>query len=694
MVCRVGSKMRLVLLVLVLSIISASSRRVCASDLDVEKSRLLFLINEYRQQNGLQPLRVSRALETAAQLHSEDMALHDYYSHTSLDGRTFIDRIRQAGYTYNTPLGENIAAAIPSAQYVFEAWKSSPPHNAAMLNPKFKVIGIGAAYNASAYFRYYWTADFGGYDDSGGDGDKNPPPSFNNPPETPGIPSGPSFGYVGVSYTFSTSSTDPDGDSVSYTFDWGDGTSFATGYLESGCAATLSHFWSKPGTYMVTVMATDTKGASSGWSKPASFQVNIRVFEVVFTSNVANVSMIVDGVHFLLPVCFNWTEGSVHEVSAEADHNFTEGGRLVFKGWDDGLQEKTRVITASGSRVFTVAYRVQYLLTVSPYPGVQYAKWCDAGETVQLKMNSTIIPQGEDARLIFTGWSNGASAQTINVTVNKPVSLEAVWRRQFLVRVYSIYGEAEGDGWCDESSNVSISVHPRVLDYGNDTRRVFDSWVGEGLGSYTGSCLNVTIHVKGPVNETAVWKTQYLVTLDSPYGNPVGAGWYDQFSAVNISIERMLYESPTFRLIFQCWEGLASDQGTNFSIVVCSPVTLKAVWTKEFYLNVTSPIGETWGSGWYAEGKVASFGVNPPKTSLIMEVFDGWGGDVELSALNATVLMDSPKKVVARWRRDYSMMITMVAATVAGVGIVIHLGKRHRNSSVKRFLICLVETGY
>jgi len=681
-----SSERRLLLIVILLCVVSASFTLVCSADLVSEKNTLLSLINEYRQQNGLQPLRVSSALTTAAQLHSEDMALNNYYSHTSLDGRTFVDRIRQAGYTYNTVLGENIAAGISTAQYVFEAWKSSPTHNSIMLDPRFKVVGIGAAYSASAYFKYYWTADFGGYDDSGEDGGENPPPpvepKVNNPPGTPSTPSGPASGHVGVSYTFSTSTIDPDGDSLKYVFDWGDGTSSATGFLESGCVVSLSHSWNRPGTYMVRVMAADVKGASSGWSQPASFQVSLRVFELAFKSNFDNVSMIVDGVRYSLPVSFNWTEGSVHEVSAEADHNFTEGGRLLFKGWDGGLQEKTRVITASSSRVFTVVYRVQYLLTVSPYPGVQYAEWRDAGETVQLKVNSTIILQDNGMRLVFTGWSNGASAQTINVTVNKPVSLEAIWRRQFLIRVYSIYGEAEGGGWCDESSNVSISLHPRVIECGNGTRRVFDSWVGEGLGGYTGSCLNVTISVKAPVNETAIWKTQYLVTLDTPYGNPVGAGWYDQFSTAKISIETVIYESPKSRLVFSRWERLTVGHGANFSIVVSSPVTLKAVWTREFYLNVTSPIGETWGSGWYAEGKLASFGVNPPKASFSTEVFDGWGGDVGLRALNATILMDSPKTIVARWRRDYSMM-TMVAATVVGVGITIFLRKRHGNTSAK-----------
>jgi hypothetical protein len=42
---------------------------------------------------------------------------------------------------------------------------------------------------------------------------------FNAPPNTPSKPSGPTSGVVGTSYTYSTSTTDPDGDNVCYQFD-------------------------------------------------------------------------------------------------------------------------------------------------------------------------------------------------------------------------------------------------------------------------------------------------------------------------------------------------------------------------------------------------------------------------------------------------------------------------------------------
>ncbi len=90
---------------------------------------------------------------------------------------------------------------------------------------------------------------------------------INSPPSTPRKPSGPKSGYVRKAYIYSTSATDPDGDKIKYTFDWGDGTNSVSGFVDSGERVASSHRWIEPGKYCIKVKATDSKGASSGWSK-------------------------------------------------------------------------------------------------------------------------------------------------------------------------------------------------------------------------------------------------------------------------------------------------------------------------------------------------------------------------------------------------------------------------------------------
>jgi hypothetical protein len=90
-----------------------------------------------------------------------------------------------------------------------------------------------------------------------------------NPPNKPNTPDGSARGKPGVSYSYQTSTTDPDGDQVYYMWDWGDGTTLTwDGPYNSGQTAATSHIWSTKGSYSIKVKAKDTTGAESVWSDP------------------------------------------------------------------------------------------------------------------------------------------------------------------------------------------------------------------------------------------------------------------------------------------------------------------------------------------------------------------------------------------------------------------------------------------
>lgn len=94
----------------------------------------------------------------------------------------------------------------------------------------------------------------------------------NNPPQTPITPAGPAKGSVGQPLGYTTSAKDTDGDSVMITFNWEDGTSIQTKPSSTG-VGTASHTWNKTGSYLVTAMSTDSKGARSSWSDGLSVDI-------------------------------------------------------------------------------------------------------------------------------------------------------------------------------------------------------------------------------------------------------------------------------------------------------------------------------------------------------------------------------------------------------------------------------------
>jgi uncharacterized protein YkwD len=114
----------------------------------------LCTINAERGRHGLAPLRLNRRLSAAAAAHAGDMAARNYFSHDSLDGVSFLDRIRRAGYldgAKSYTVGENLAWGSrerSAPRMITKMWMNSPGHRANILRSAFREIGIGVAYGA------------------------------------------------------------------------------------------------------------------------------------------------------------------------------------------------------------------------------------------------------------------------------------------------------------------------------------------------------------------------------------------------------------------------------------------------------------------------------------------------------------------------------------------------------------------
>ncbi len=121
------------------------------------------LVNQERQNAGCPPVTMDDRLRAAAQGHTEDMALNDFFSHTGSNGSSPWDRIVAQGYNFSTA-GENIAAGYTTPQEVMNGWMSSPGHRANILDCDFTDIGVGYYYlgndTGDVNYNYYWTQDF------------------------------------------------------------------------------------------------------------------------------------------------------------------------------------------------------------------------------------------------------------------------------------------------------------------------------------------------------------------------------------------------------------------------------------------------------------------------------------------------------------------------------------------------------
>ena len=90
---------------------------------------------------------------------------------------------------------------------------------------------------------------------------------FGSPPSAP-IIDGPTKGFPFISYLFTFTSTDPDGDDVSYYIDWGDGyiTNWTSYQPSSSSDYSEGHSWIGFDKFTIRAKAKDNFGSESPWT--------------------------------------------------------------------------------------------------------------------------------------------------------------------------------------------------------------------------------------------------------------------------------------------------------------------------------------------------------------------------------------------------------------------------------------------
>jgi uncharacterized protein YkwD len=111
-------------------------------------------INGIRQKKGLGSLKNNDRLAQVARQYSQKMATQKFFSHTSPQGDTMVQRVRSAGIFY-WMLGENlfIGTNLPQpVQDAVQGWMESPGHRENILRPEFRETGIGVWRSGNTYY--------------------------------------------------------------------------------------------------------------------------------------------------------------------------------------------------------------------------------------------------------------------------------------------------------------------------------------------------------------------------------------------------------------------------------------------------------------------------------------------------------------------------------------------------------------
>jgi hypothetical protein len=189
--------------------------------------------------------------------------------------------------------------------------------------------------------------------------------------------------------------------------------------------------------------------------------------------------------------------------------------------------------------------------------------------------HTLIIPQmvaaGNATRYVFTTWDDGDTATTKVISKGYYV---ANYNKEYLLSIDSVYGTLTGGGWYVDGTTAIFSVTPFI--YLPDTKHIFTSWSGD----FTGTSPTGSFTMDAPKTVTANWRSEYLLTLNSEYGTPTGAGWYNEGETVNISVTPE--QGFLVRQIFDGWTGDIATTASSTDFAMDSPKVITARWHTDY----------------------------------------------------------------------------------------------------------------
>jgi len=304
---------------------------------------------------------------------------------------------------------------------------------------------------------------------------------------------------------------------------------------------------------------------------------------------------------------FSFTLGG----EAERDYEFPTGlavtdGLDLYVAGSDCVEREEGGETKYDCRWVVYALRPAFPVNVTSNAPVQLAGagWYSPGETVRVTAPAT-VEAFPGVRYVFKMWKiekpTGTASQanpSLELTVDAPVNLTAVYARQYMVEVAALSALlrslVRGEGWYDEGAMATLSIwNTEVYFTGNVTqvyctwgcsRALFEGWYKDG--KLLSNNPSIVLLVNEPVKLEARWRVQHYVRVITDRGSAEGEGWYDDGSYATVKLTATEVDAGLVTYHFEKWEGLEAgdvivERGT-VKVLVNKPRSLVAVWREDY----------------------------------------------------------------------------------------------------------------
>ena len=425
---------------------------------------------------------------------------------------------------------------------------------------------------------------------------------------------------------------------------------------------------------------------SPGGVLGAIIQVGGPVATVTVDTSPTGLPVTVDGVTSTSPVVYAWPLGTTHTVGVSSPIPIAPGSRYLWLSWSDG-GAITHDVIADADLNLTARFVKQHQVSVGTLPvnrtflvdnvsmSTRTTFWWDNGAPHWLEAP----PQPDDTptgRYEWRSWSDGM-ARAHSVAPTGPLSLTATFVREETLgigtspeglRFYvdDVEYSSSQTFWFETGSSHFVFAPPSQSAPG--ARYTFSNW-SDG-GPYAHEIL-----FSSAMTLEATFRTEFYLTVTSPYGEAGGSGWYEAGTTAFASLRSTTVPGPTgVRYVFVGWTGDAGGAGSMSSgIVMDGPKTANATWRTEYFLQVDSDVGTVDGTGWYPAGQTVRLSAPVEVTgSGSVYRFAGWTGSVTSAEATITISMSGPMTVRATWEPAGDIgTLSSSSAVVIGLAVLV-----------------------
>jgi hypothetical protein len=239
-----------------------------------------------------------------------------------------------------------------------------------------------------------------------------------------------------------------------------------------------------------------------------------------------------------------YKEGAKIRLPTLSELEVSKGTKLVHEGWKDGsgrIYRPGEELVVDGPKSFEPVLVRYHLVSVHGPKEFKYegSGWYREGSTARLNVVENVTYVSDATRYVFLGFKKGnETVSEVEIKVDGPVEVEAVWRREHLLTVRSRFlNWTFTNPWFEENATYAfvIPVEPTFFRNGTmvqikgiETLSGGKRFVAERAdlqsinitigGTRVITLWNATFTVHGPIEIRVFWTVKHALDVRSPAG--------------------------------------------------------------------------------------------------------------------------------------------------------------------------------